>query len=72
MTAVQLFNEIKLQAFLLGGQILKQVIRHTLEAIASITIGRQKRKTQPRAVKRRPKPYPLLTVPRKQACELIN
>jgi hypothetical protein len=43
-----------------------------LMAIASIAIGQQKRMKQPRAIKRRPKPYPLLTIPRKQACEAIN
>jgi hypothetical protein len=39
-----------------------------LKAIASNTIGLQKRKNQPRAIKRRPKPFPLLTVPRHEAC----
>jgi len=72
MTAVQLFGEIKLQAMLLCGPKLKQVIRCVLEAMSSIAIGKQKRKNQPRAVKRRPKPYPLLTVPRKLACDAIN
>ena len=72
MTAVQLCNEIKLQPILLSGHILKHAIGCVFEAIASIAIGRQKRKKQPRAVKRRPKPYPLLTVTRKQACDAIN
>ncbi len=43
-----------------------------LKAIASTPIGQQKRKTQPRAIKRRPKPYPLLMIPRNEACQLIN
>jgi hypothetical protein len=38
-----------------------------LKAIASTPIGMQKRGSQPRAIKRRPKPYPLLTTPRKEA-----
>ncbi|MFI3197188.1 MAG: IS4 family transposase, partial [Methylococcaceae bacterium] len=39
-----------------------------LKAMASTSIGLQKRKNQPRAIKRRPKPFPLLTVPRREAC----
>ena len=72
MTAVQLFNEIKLQLALLAGDILKHIIKIALESMASITIGKQKRKNQPRAIKRRPKSYPLLTKPRAEACEAIN
>ena len=43
-----------------------------LKAMASTPIGYQKRKNQPRAIKRRPKPFPLLTIPRYNACQLIN
>jgi hypothetical protein len=38
------------------------------QAIASTAIGLQKRKKQPRAIKRRPKPFPLLMTPRHEAC----
>jgi hypothetical protein len=71
MTAVQLLNEGNSQLMLLSGKKLKHVIDGLLEAIASIPIGLTKRKPQPRAVKRRPKPYPLLTKPRKQACRAL-
>jgi len=72
MTAVQLFTEIKSLLIPLTGNILEHVIRSTLKSMASIGIGKQKRKNQPRAVKRRPKAYPLLNMPRAQACEAIN
>ncbi len=72
MTAVQLFNEGITLMMLLSGRLLKQAVNGLLDAIASISIGRQKRKKQPRAIKRRPKPYPLLTIPRVHACEAIN
>ncbi len=72
MTTVQVFNEGILQLIVLSGKVLKYAIDGILSAIASIPIGQQKRKAQPRAIKRRPKAYPLLTQPRKQACEAIN
>ncbi|PCK01940.1 MAG: hypothetical protein COA42_22735 [Alteromonadaceae bacterium] len=44
-----------------------------LNAIISTPIGKRKRPLQPRAVKRRPKSYSLLTELRKEACEnLVN
>lgn len=67
MTAVQIFNEIKSQLVSHTGYILKHVIESALESMALIGIGKQKRKKQPRAVKRRPKAYPLLTKPRVEA-----
>jgi len=72
MTAVQLFNEIKGQLISQSGAMLQHIIRGTLDAMSSIAIGKQKRKNQPRAIKRRPKAYPLLTIPRAQACDAIN
>jgi hypothetical protein len=71
MTAVQLLNEGVSLLMQLSGKNLKQIIDGLLEAIASIPIGQTKRRPQPRAIKRRPKPYPLLTMPRKQACHAI-
>ena len=68
MTAVQQLNEGLSQLMLFAENRLADIINGLLEAIASIPIGQQKRKPQPRAIKRRPKPYPLLTVPRNQAC----
>jgi len=72
MTALQLFNNIKWQLISLTGDMLKHVINESLEAMVTIGIGMQKRKNQPRAIKRRPKAYPLLTVPREEACKTIN
>jgi len=72
MTAVQLFNEIKIQLTLQTGKLLKHIIISALDAMTSIGIGKQKRKNQPRAIKRRPKAYPLLKKPRAEACEAIN
>lgn len=68
MTAVQQLNGGLSQLMLFAGNRLADIINGLLKAIASIPIGQQKRKPQPRAIKRRPKPYPLLTVPRNQAC----
>jgi Transposase DDE domain len=72
MTTVQVFNEGILQLILLSGKVLKYAVDRLLSAIASIPIGQQKRQAQPRATKRRPKAYPLLTQPREQACEALN
>ncbi len=71
MTAVQLFNEIKIQLILQSGNILNHIVKSSLDSMASIVIGKQKRKNQPRAIKRRPKSYPLLNQPRAEACEAI-
>jgi hypothetical protein len=71
MTAVQQLNEGLSQLMLFAGNRLGHIINGLLQAIASIPIGQQKRKPQPRAIKRRPKPYPLLTEPRNQACAAI-
>ncbi|MBL6987578.1 MAG: IS4 family transposase, partial [Methylobacter sp.] len=51
----------------LNGNRLISALQELLKAMASTAIGRQKRKSQPRAVKRRPKPFPLLTAPRNEA-----
>ena len=72
MTAVQLFTEIKVQLTSQTGKILDHIIKSILKAMTSIGIGKQKRKNQPRAIKRRPKAYPLLTMPRREACNAIN
>ena len=72
MTAVQLYNEIKVQLTFCAGDMLLYIARSSLDAMTAIGIGKQKRKNQPRAVKRRPKAYPLLKTSRKEACELLN
>jgi IS4 transposase len=43
------------------------VYGYLLEAIASHRVGNRPRRSEPRAVKRRRKPYPLLTKPREEA-----
>ena len=40
---------------------------HILKAIVSHRVGNRPGRSEPRAVKRRRKPYPLLTKPRKEA-----
>jgi len=45
---------------------------YLLEAIASHRVGNRSRRSEPRAVKRRRKPYPLLTKPREEACNELR
>lgn len=63
-SAVQLATQASREVVNLLGRALKNTLLNLLEAIASTPIGQQKRKGQPRVVKRRPKSYPLMTVPR--------
>jgi hypothetical protein len=56
------------QIGLLIGKSLINALLALSKAIASTLIGLQIRKKQPRAIKRRPKPFPLLTIPRHEAC----
>jgi hypothetical protein len=63
-SAVQFISEITTDFLKRNGKTLQSLLLGILKAIASVPIGRQKRKRQPRAVKRRPKAYQLLTVPR--------
>lgn len=63
-SAVQFISEITADFLKRNGKALQSILLGILKAIASVPIGQQKRKKQPRAVKRRPKAYPLLTAPR--------
>jgi hypothetical protein len=45
----------------------ERVVSLVLRAIASHRVGTRPDRSEPRAIKRRPKPYPLLRVPRQQA-----
>jgi hypothetical protein len=56
------------QIGVLTGKQLTHALLALLKAIASTVIGLQKRRNQPRALKRRPKPFPLLTIPGHEAC----
>ncbi|MFY9259010.1 MAG: transposase, partial [Gallionella sp.] len=67
-SAVQLVTQAAKQFVTLAGTQLTKTLLALLKVVASTVIGRQKRKSEPRAVKRRPKPFPLLTVPRSEAC----
>ena len=71
-SAVQLLIQASAQLTLLPAMMLKSFSQALLKAMASTPIAKQKRKNQPRAIKRRPKPYPLLMIPRNEACQLIN
>jgi hypothetical protein len=67
-SAVQLICQATKQMVVLTGKRLPHALLALFKAMASTSIGLQKRKNQPRAIKRRPKPFPLLTVPRHEAC----
>ncbi len=61
--AVQLVIKASQVILALTRSALISALQALLKAIASTPIGKQKRKSEPRAVKRRPKPFPLLMVP---------
>ncbi len=63
-TAVQLIIQASRQIVGMTGILLKNALQDLLKAMTSTVIGKQKPKSEPRAVKRRPKPFPLLTTPR--------
>lgn len=67
-SSVQLIGQADKQIGLLVGKSLTTALLALSKAIAATLIGLQNRKKQPRAIKRRPKPFPLLTIPRHQAC----
>lgn len=50
-----------------ANKLLSNWVEHLLLAISSNVVGNRSQSPQPRAVKRRPKPYPRLTKPRAQA-----
>ncbi|MEH6826023.1 MAG: IS4 family transposase, partial [Motiliproteus sp.] len=58
-----------------GMHLIKQSVETygvcLLKAIASTKIGKRKRMPQPRAIKQRPKAYPLLKEPREIACQKL-
>jgi hypothetical protein len=70
-SAVQLVIQATKQLIVLTGDLLNNALQALFKAIASTSVGLQKRKNQPRAIKRRPKPYPLLTIPRREACATL-
>lgn len=70
-SAVQLLIQAFKATLVLAGVLLSKAVQEMVKAMASTAIGQQRRKSQPRAIKRRPKPYPLLMVPRQQACATL-
>jgi hypothetical protein len=51
----------------LDGNVVARLIVAQLASLAEQTVGNRPNRVEPRAVKRRPKPHPLLTKPREQA-----
>ena len=70
-SAVQLLIQAAKQVVVLAGILLNNALQALFKAIASTVVGQQRRKNQPRAIKRRPKPYPLLMIPRHEACATL-
>jgi len=70
-SAVQLVIQATKQVIVLTGVLLNNALKALFKAMASTPVGLQKRKNQPRAIKRRPKPYPLLMIPRHEACAIL-
>lgn len=67
-SAVQILDAARIQFSNSSLSIIKSGYEALLKVIISTPIGSRKRASQPRAVKRRPKAYPLLTIPRAEAC----
>jgi len=67
-SAVQLIIKATEKIIVLTGFLLNQAMQTLFKILASTAVGQQKRKNQPRAIKRRPKAYPLLNIPRDEAC----
>lgn len=63
-SAVQLLTQASAKLIDLSTKALNSFSQELLKAMASTQISHQKRKNQPRAIKRRPKPFPLLMTPR--------
>jgi hypothetical protein len=71
-SAVQPLIQASTQLIYVCAKALKSFSQALLKAMASTPIAQQQRKNQPRAIKRRPRPFPLLTMPRHEACQLVN
>jgi len=70
-STLQIITQTTKQITLWVGELLTNGLSDLFKAIASSPVGLQKRKNQPRAIKRRPKPYPLLNIPREEACAAL-
>jgi DNA topoisomerase IB len=67
-SAVQLLDAARIKVGNLSLKIIRNAYETLLKIIASTSTEKRNRPPQPRAIKRRPKAYPLLTVPRAEAC----
>jgi hypothetical protein len=65
--ALQTLNAFSLPMLAATGHRLTALTDALLRAIASHRVGDRPNRIEPRAIKRRPKPHPLLTLPRPQA-----
>jgi hypothetical protein len=70
--SVQLLRALQIQFSHASKAAMIQCYDCLLKALASTHVGKRKRPPQPRAVKRRPKAYPLMTKPRSVACEELR
>lgn len=66
MAAVQLMRNAVGLCITRTGKALGTLIYPLLMAMTETEVGRRKRPNQPRVIKRRPKPYPLMTKPRNE------
>jgi hypothetical protein len=66
MAAVQLMKNTASLCMQKTSKALIELSEALLNAIAYTAIGKYKRKNQPRVIKRRPKPFPLMTKPRNE------
>lgn len=63
---VQILNAFQSKIELLNKEKLPSIFEALLNAVAGHRVGNRPGRSEPRAVKRRPKPYPLLAIPRSQ------
>jgi len=61
-SALQILIQTSKQIVRLTGERLIKFLQVILKAMTATPIGKQQRKSQPRALKRQPKPFPLLMV----------
>ena len=71
-SAVHLLDAARIQLGHFSLRMIRNAYKSLSKTIASTSIGKRKRPPQPRAIKRRPKAYPLLKIPRTEACVGLN
>jgi hypothetical protein len=70
--AVQLIVAGATSMIFMANQHIMGMVNNILHAISTNAVGMRKQPSQPRAIKRRPKPYPLLMIPRGEAMILLG